>query len=543
MKTIFSILSLLLISAQSFSFGEEWVARFNGAGNTSDWAYGITLDPSGNAYVTGYSTGAGTGKDYMTIKYNSNGSVLWTSSYNGPINGGDYSNAIAVDQSGNAYVTGRADFGTSFADIVTIKYNSQGVQQWSARYNGPANNMDEARCIKVDATGNVYIAGYSFNTNKDFIVIKYNSNGTESWVATYNGPGNNEDVVNSLDVDNGGNVYIAGNSIGAGTGSDFTVIKYNSNGTEAWVKRYNGPGNGGDAALSVRVDGLGNVYTAGYADYGSNNGYDFITIKYNSAGSQLWLAQYDGANTINDFCTAMTIDAGGNVYVTGSSATFIGQLIDSNYATIKYNTNGQQQWVALYNGPNNSIDVSRSISVDNLGNTYITGTSRGANSDDYVTIKYAPNGSSLWVMAYNGPANGSDLSVSVVVDNNENAYVTGRSLGSGSDFDYATIKYSSLVGINIISTEIPSRFNLYQNYPNPFNPITKIKFDLPKAYSNVVLRIYNSLGVLAGDYNLGNLSPASYEYTLNLNSFSSGVYLYQLITNETSQTKKMVLVK
>ena len=255
MKTIFSILSLLLITAQSFSFGEEWVARFNGAGNTTDWAYGITLDPSGNVYVTGYSTGAGTGKDYMTIKYNSNGNVLWTSSYNGPINGGDYSNAIAVDQSGNAYVTGRVDFGASYADIVTIKYNSQGVQQWSARYNGPANNIDEARCIKTDGNGNVFVAGKSFNANYDFIVIKYNSNGTEAWVATYNGPGNNEDVVNSLDIDNSGNVYIAGNSIGSGTGSDFTVIKYNSNGAQAWVKRYNGPGNGGDAALTVRVDG------------------------------------------------------------------------------------------------------------------------------------------------------------------------------------------------------------------------------------------------------------------------------------------------
>jgi uncharacterized delta-60 repeat protein len=542
MKTIFSILSLLLITAQSFSFGEEWVARFNGAGNTTDWASGITLDPSGNVYVTGYSTGAGTGKDYMTIKYNSNGNVLWTASNNGPVNGGDYSNAIAVDQSGNAYVTGRVDFGASYSDIVTIKYNSQGVQQWSARFNGQANNIDEAKCIKVDANGNVFVAGYSFNSNRDFIVIKYNSNGTEAWVAIYNGPGNNEDAVNSLEIDNSGNIYAAGNSIGAGSGSDFTVIKYNPNGTEAWVKRFNGPGNGGDAALSVKVDGSGNVYVSGYADYGANNGYDFLTIKYNASGNQLWLANYDGANTINDFCTAMTIDASGNVYVTGSSAMYIGQLIDSNYATIKYNTSGQQQWVALYNGPNNSIDVSRSVSVDNDGNTYITGTSRGINSDDYTTIKYTPSGATAWIMIYDGPASSTDYSVAVVIDNNQNAYVTGRSLGNGSGFDYATIKYSSLVGINITSTEIPSRFNLYQNYPNPFNPSTKIRFDLPRA-SNVELKIYNSIGALAGDYSLGNLSPASYEYLLNLSSFSSGVYFYKLITSDASQTKKMILVK
>jgi uncharacterized delta-60 repeat protein len=541
MKTLISLLSLVLIVAQSFSIGQEWVARFNGTGNTSDWAFGITLDAAGNTYVTGYSTGAGTGKDYMTIKYNSDGIILWSSRYNGPINGGDYSFAIAVDASGNVYVTGRADFGTSFADIVTIKYNSSGVQQWAAVYNGPANNIDEAKCIKVDGSGNVYVAGKTFGANNDFIVIKYNSSGTQSWVSTYNGPANNEDIVYALDIDASGNVYVCGASIGVNTGSDFTVIKYNSNGTEAWVKRFNGITNGGDGAIAVKVDAQGNVYAAGSADMGAGHNSDFITIKYNSSGVQQWLTQYNGVGTLNDFATGMILDDNNNVIVTGTSAIF-STVIDSNFATVKYSSSGLQQWVVLYNGPNNSFDVPRSIACDNAGNTYITGTSRGPTSDDYTTIKYTPGGATAWIMLYNGPGSSFDYSLSIAADNQGSAYVTGRSLGIGTDFDYATIKYSDMVGINVISTQVPDKFNLYQNYPNPFNPTTKIKFDLPKA-SNVMLRVFNSIGQLQGDYSLGNLTPASYEYSLSMNGLSSGVYFYQLVTNENVQTKKMMLIK
>jgi hypothetical protein len=145
-------------------------------------------------------------------------------------------------------------------------------------------------------------------------------------------------------------------------------------------------------------------------------------------------------------------------------------------------------------------------------------------------------------MTYNGPGNGEDNSTSVVADNLGNAFVTGRSLGTGTNYDYATIKYGDLVGINPLSNQVPDKFSLYQNYPNPFNPSTKIKFDLPEE-SKIVLKIFNTLGAEVYSENMGSLQPATYEYVYNASGLPSGIYFYSLQTNRLTETKKMILVK
>jgi hypothetical protein len=102
-----------------------WLAEYNGTGNQTDTINAIATDDSGNIYVTGQSVGAGA-FDYATIKYNAAGQQQWVARYNGPVNNQDMATAIAVDQAGNVYVTGRSP-GTGIAeDYATIKYNSRG---------------------------------------------------------------------------------------------------------------------------------------------------------------------------------------------------------------------------------------------------------------------------------------------------------------------------------------------------------------------------------------------------------------------------------
>ena len=221
----------------------------------------------------------------------------WVARFDGAGTGDDRANAIAVDAAGNVYVTGQAGISGSSVDYATIKYNAQGVQQWIATYNGPGNSTDIATSIVVDASGNVYVTGASIGNNssdEDYATIKYDPSGTEQWVARYNGPGNALDEPFDLEVDDLGNVYVTGRSNRTGghfEGLDFLTIKYNALGAEQWVVRFNGVGNDWDEGRALAVDDQGNVYVTGTAGFDAGTAYhDDYTFKYNSSGGLLWVA-------------------------------------------------------------------------------------------------------------------------------------------------------------------------------------------------------------------------------------------------------------
>ena len=137
----------------------------------------------------------------------------------------------------------------------------------------------------------------------------------------------------------------------------------------------------------------------------------------------------------------MAVDTSGNVYVTGGGGC---GTQSSGYVTIKYNSAGQEQWVAQYCGAFGS-GYAKAIAVDNSANVYVTGRRRGFGGGyDYATVKYNAAGQQQWVVHYDGPAAGthsSDDPAALAVDGLGNVYVTGYSVGLGTGLDYATIKY------------------------------------------------------------------------------------------------------
>jgi subtilisin family serine protease len=416
-----------------------WASRYIGPTGT-DYAQALAVDNQGNVYVAGTSAGLDTLYDYATIKYDANGNQLWAARYNGPANGDDFATAMIIDNSGNVYITGHSTNTNGSADYLTIKYDTNGNQLWATRYNGPADSYDNAAGIALDNSGNVYVTGTSvgLGSSDDYATIKYDPDGNQLWVARYNGPANNADMAKAAAVDNWGNVYVTGSSNDAYGLSDFATVKYDSNGNQLWAQRYNGPGNDYDQPQAMAIDNAGNTIVTG-SSYGDGPGNDYATVKYATDGSQLWVARYNGPGNDEDMPHSLAIDTSGSVYVTGES---YGTGNDSDYATVKYDSDGAQLWVARYNGPANNYDTANALVLDASGNVYVTGSSvrYGSNSHyNYLTVKYNSNGAQLWVSRHDG--SGYYSAAAIAVDSSENVYVTGSNTYCATGDNYVTIKY------------------------------------------------------------------------------------------------------
>lgn len=414
------------------------------------------------------------------------------------------------------------------------------AQEWVARYDGPSNGSDCASAIAVDAAGNVYVTGHSVvsGTASDYVTVKYDSLGIEQWVARYNGTGNDEDRARSIAINNTGDIYITGWSVGIGTGYDYATVKYNSSGVEQWVVRYNGPMNDHDFAHALDLDNTGGIHITG-CSMGDGTASDYVTIKYNSSGTEMWVAQYNGTANAYENAYAIAVDAAHDVYVTGRSP---GLGTEDDYATVKYDSFGVEQWVARYNGPSNEWDEARAIATDTAGNVYVTGYSMGSGTGyDYATVKYNSPGVEQWVARYNGPGNGFDGARAITVDNIGYIYVTGASAGSDSEMDFATIKYAADYGIqeNRQSTHLQKpRFLIT---PTIFSQKAWIiVHDISN--SDHGLFIYNTIGEVVKEFNSATTQIIWNGCDDSGDKLPNGVYFVTLKLGTYTETKKVLLI-
>jgi hypothetical protein len=432
-------------------------------GKDNNEGYSIVVDNSGNAFITGFTsssyfpttisslnTAYNGGYDVFVTKLNPTGTALVYSTYLG---GKSYDEgwSIAVDESGNAYLTGKtlsADFPTTATafdtswnggyDSFVSKLNAAGNALVYSTYLG-GKDYDWGRGIALDKADNAYIIGYTCSTNfptsnntidnswngkYDVFVSKLNASGTALLYATFLG-GKNDDCSRTIAVDSSGNAYITGytfspdfpitsNALNTiyNDNNDAFVSKLNPAGTKLVYSTYLG-GHSYDEGWGITTDKSGNAYIIGKTsspdfpiagnalDSVWNGGYDVFISKLDAKGNSLVYSTFlGGAN--DDWGRAITIDKSENVYLTGytwsTNFPVTAGALDSSWNggydvfISKLNGSGSVLIYSTYLGGKNN-DCGYAIAIDSGANAYITG--KTASPDFPVTegvLKKTGNG-------------------------------------------------------------------------------------------------------------------------------------------------------
>ncbi len=285
-------------------------------------------------------------------------------------------NGVAVDASGHAYIVGRTVGslgGSSNAgnwDVFLAKYDSDGAQQWIRQFGG-SDDEDQGTGVAVDGSGNIYISGSTDGSLdgsnaglNDAYLAKYASDGTQQWIKQFGSA--SQDRGYGVAVDASGNSYITGLTGGSLNGSTAGGA-----GTLQWIRQFGSDNN--DQGTGVALDGSGNVYltgtTGGSLNGSTAGGTDVFLAKYASDGAQQWIRQF--GSDVYDKGAGVTVDGTGNAYIAGlTEGTLNGSNAgDGDVFLAKYASDGTRQWVRQFGSDRG--DEGSGVTVD------VTSTSPG----------------------------------------------------------------------------------------------------------------------------------------------------------------------
>ena len=254
-----------------------WSHTYSGPIGLRDTANALALDNAGNIYITGDSyIGSGLGWRAATLKYDPHGNLLWSTIYPRVVNYEKSTRAIAVDTAGNVYVGTTA--ATNAADFLVLKYDTSGALLWAATYDGGPGGFDNLRDLKVDSAGNVFVTGFSTGSaDNDIVTVKFSMDGVRQWVSRYNAPANLGDFPVGLALDNLGNAFVGGYSFGVGSQSDYVALQYDAQGNQQWFARYDNAGNA-DSSFAMEIGPGPSIYLTGQTLGTSPS--DYLTVKF-----------------------------------------------------------------------------------------------------------------------------------------------------------------------------------------------------------------------------------------------------------------------
>ncbi|MDH3629394.1 MAG: hypothetical protein OES25_17295, partial [Acidobacteriota bacterium] len=318
----------------------------------------LAIDPDGNVLVIG-TNWLVEPNALLTLKFDPDGNLLWESvmsTTSGP-------RRVETDAAGNVYVLAQTN--SSLEDFVTGKYDPDGNLLWRNVFVGGVINEPSHLAVTPDGVvavvGRSNVVGNSYDTS----VVVYETDGTQRWWRnhTSTSSGGGSDRGTGVAFGPAGEVYVGGSCEHADADWDATLIKYDADGNEQWVRHHNfNPGpNSYDSIIWVGVDSSGDVLAAGQGDSG-----DIVAFKYDADGNQLWVRQHDGGDGGYNYLLYMVVgpydDA---MYLSGVNTL-------NKTLAIKYDTAGNLRWTYLHTYGGFTTYYGTSIAID-PGNNVVLG--------------------------------------------------------------------------------------------------------------------------------------------------------------------------
>ncbi len=443
MKKIIIFLACLLtgsmLRAQAVPMAlEDWKST---QGTQNFFYKNITkTDVSGNVYVAGATMNNGF-PDMLVAKYNAAGSLQWIQQFAGNAPNGVDAIAGMYVTGTDVYITGAVSNNslTPETDCITMKLSgSTGSVLWSTSYTRAAGAHDAGKDITLDVSGNVYVSGASYNGsgNTDYLVLKYNSSGTQQWASTwdYTGAddggykialsGTNVNVTGAVTTTTPGTYKMSTIKLAQASGS-ITATNTSTAVTTSSV----------EAVTDMALDGSGNVIIVG-SQY-SGGQHDFYVQKLNASTlSSMFIYTWDGGSSLDDYAKAVTTDASGNVFVAGFSST---SSLGRELTLIKLNSSGTHQWTQTsgFSGDDEAADLV----TDANGDVYVAGFKTNSTKD-YYTAKYSTGGTKVWEIEADGNSGLDDNATNMALDSLDHVIITGQSKTGSGDYEFLTVKYA-----------------------------------------------------------------------------------------------------
>jgi hypothetical protein len=315
------------IVRKSTDSGATWttVSDYNLAAGKTSSAVALSVDSSGNIYAAGFPSDASNVGHWIVRKSTDSGAT-WTtvSDYNLAAGKTSSAAALSVDSSGNTYAAGSANDTSNVIHWIVRKSTDSGAT-WAtvSDYNLVAAFSAGATALSVDSSGNIYAAGYAIDASGicHWIVRKSTDSGaTWTTVSDFNLIAGQDAHANALTVDSSGNIYAAGNAIGA-SGVPHWIVRKSTDSGATWttISDYNLVAGRGASATALSVDSVGNIYAAGYAADASYVTHWIVRKSTDSGATWTTVSDYNLAAGVSATASALSIDSIGNIYAAGNA--------------------------------------------------------------------------------------------------------------------------------------------------------------------------------------------------------------------------------